>query len=216
MKHFILLPALALACLCGAQSVSLVELTDMYGTGEVSLMTSEELRTLKAEIQAETSAFPKAFSAAKKEWEKMAKESEIKDYPKFVDPRMSPRKIKVRGPMSQKQGEIELEKKQIRIEREHAAKAQAEKDQMKAAKGRATSAANDNKRDRAQAKDDMRDAVKERVEKMIEAEMEKLLERPVPKIFAVNAAAGMSEAQQKEKEMQDAKIKANQNKKGKK
>lgn len=208
MKRFILLPALVFACLCGAQSVTLVELTDMYGTDEVMLMTAEELRTLKAEIQAETSAYPKAFAAAKKEWEKMAKESEMKDYPKFVDPKMSARKIKTRGPMSQKQGEAELDKRKIRLEREHAAKAEAEKEKTKAAKAKLTSAATNNKKDKMDAKDDMREAVKERVEKMIEAEMEKILERPVPKVFIVNAAAGMSEAQQKEKEKQEAKLQA--------
>ncbi len=208
MKRFMLIPALVFACVCGAQSVSLVELTDMYGNEEVSLMAADELRALKGEIQAETAAFPKAFSAVKKEWEAQAKASEAKDYPKFADPKMSPRTIKTKGPFSQKQGETELEKKKIRIEREHAARAEAEKEKTKAAKAKITSAATDNKKDKMQAKDDMREAVKKRIGDMIEAEMEKMLERPVPKIFIVNAAAGMSEEQQKEKEKQDARLQA--------
>jgi hypothetical protein len=69
VASFALVTLLALPVrLLAAESFYVVEITDMDKKVEHKIMSAEDFKVLETEIRAETSLFPKAEEAAKKEW----------------------------------------------------------------------------------------------------------------------------------------------------
>lgn len=209
-RYFI---GIVLACCAAgslwAQSVTGVILTDMFGTQEAKLMTSEELKELKANLKEEKSIFPKAVATLKKEWDKAyaaAVKAGDKTYPKF--PKRLPfsiREIKTKGPLSSKDATKWLETQTTRLNGVMTAKAAAKKKQEKVQKANATAALSDAKAQKERDKDDMSIAVKEQLGLMMEVKMAEMLKynRPVPRIFICDPVEGPGKVEKKLIEKQD-------------
>lgn len=190
-----------------------VQLYDMYRTEMVYLMTSEEVRELKAELAEEKRVFNKAFSTIKRQWTKTqadAKKAGDKDYPKFPTRAFIwVRSAKFKNFSTDDAADKWFAKQKARIDEDMTAKAKAAQEAIKAAQGAATAgykSRDDKKRRRHADKVEMDDAVKEKAGEMIEAEMSLLLQynRPVPKHFIYDPVAGADKNIQKKMDEQDA------------
>jgi hypothetical protein len=193
-----------------------VQLYDMYRTEAVYLMTSEEVRTLKADLSEEKRVFNKAFANVKKQWTKdqtAALKAGNKDYPKFPTKTfMWVRTAKFKTFSTDDAANEWYGKQKGRLNGEMAAKAKAAMDAIKAAKAGATAGykdRDDKKKRRHAEKAEMADAAKEKIGELVEIEMAALLKynRPVPKHFIYDPVAGADKNVQKDMDKQDEALK---------
>lgn len=205
MSRRALLLALALgaAALAPAQMRVGVQLFDMYKVERASVMTTEELRELQAEIREEQSVFRRAFAAVKRDWDKQyaeARKAGDKDFPKFPTKAFIwPRSVKTRNFSTQKAADEWLAKQQARIDAEMAALAGARARQAKASSAAATAGykSRDDRKARRQAeKDELQAALREKLGEQVELQMAALLKynRPVPRHFVIDPLAGVNTA----------------------
>ena len=101
--------AAAMALGAEAQSVYLVQISDMAKRDGYEVMTREEVAALKKAIAEETKAYPAALAAVKKAWD--ADELTRKIY--FPAAKLAPRKMREQGPFPQEQA---LKKKEKAME----------------------------------------------------------------------------------------------------
>lgn len=193
-----------------------VQLYDMYKVEQVYLMTSEEVRELKAEIAEEKSVFNKAFSTVKRKWTKdqtAALKTGNKDYPKFpTKPFIWIRTAKFKNFSTDDAANEWYAKHKGRIDAEMAAKAKANMDAIKAAKSGVIAGykSRDDRKERKRAdKLELANAAKEKAGELIEIEMASLLKfnRPVLRHFIFDPVAGADKNIQKDMDKQDAALK---------
>ena len=98
--------AAVLAFAAEAQSVYLVQITDMARKDGYEVMTREEVAALKKAIAEEAKAYPKALAAVKKAWE----EDELTKKVYFPAAKLAPRKMREQGPFPQEQAQKKKEK----------------------------------------------------------------------------------------------------------
>jgi hypothetical protein len=219
MKRALLLLLLTTLCTLNlyAQARCGVQLFDMYKTEAVYLMTSDEVKTLKADLAEEKRLFNKAFSKVKKDWEKQyrdAVKAGNKDFPKFPTKSFVwPREMKVKNLSSDEAAQAWYNKQKTRVDGKMAAQANAIKEAKKAAKGEFTRgyANRDDKKARKKAdKASMDDAVREKLGETIMLELSTLLKhnRPIPVHFIIDPVAGAEETMTKKIDKQKAALKA--------
>ncbi len=104
--------ATALAFAAEAQSVYLVQITDMARKDGYEVMTREEVAALKKAIAEETKAYPKALAAVRKAWE----EDELTKKVYFPAAKLAPRKMREQGPFPQEQAQKKKEKATERLD----------------------------------------------------------------------------------------------------
>ena len=202
--------ALALAAKTG------VQLYDMYKVEQVYLMTSEEVRELKAELAEEKRVFNKAFSTVKAKWTKdqtAALKAGNKDYPKFPTKAFIwVRTAKFKTFATDDAANDWFAKQKARVSSAMAAQAEANMNAIKAAKSGVTAGykSRDDRKERKRAdKTEMSNAAKEKAGEYIELEMATLLKynRPVPRHFVYDPVAGADKNVQKDMDKQDAALK---------
>jgi hypothetical protein len=193
-----------------------VQLYDMYRTEMVYLMTSEEVRELKADLSEEKRVFNKAFTTVKRQWTKdqtAALKAGNKDYPKFPTKTFIwVRDAKYKNFSTDDAANEWYAKQKKRLDAEMSAKAAAAMEAIKAAKGSVTAGykSRDDKKERKRAeKAEMSEAAKEKIGELIELEMMALIKynRPVPKHFIYDPVAGADKNVQKKMDKQDEAIK---------
>lgn len=193
-----------------------VQLFDMYKVEAVYLMTSEEVKTLKAELAEEKRVFNKAFSNVKTKWTKeqqAAYKAGNKDYPKFPTKAfMWVRSAKFKTFSNDATANEWYSKQKRRVDAEMAAKAAADLAAIKSAKSSVTSGykSRDDRKARKHAdKSEMTAAAKEKAGEYVETEMATLLEfnRPVLRHFVFDPVAGADKNVQKKIEQQEAALK---------
>ena len=210
--------ALLFACCASALPAAKVgvQLYDMYRTEGVYLMTSEEVRELKADLAEEKRVFNKAFSTVKRQWTKdqtAALKAGNKDYPKFPTKQFIwMRTAKFKNFSTEDAANDWYSKQKQRLNAEMSAKAKANLDAIKAAKSGVTAGykSRDDRKERARAaKAELANAAKEKAGELIEIEMAALLKynRPVPKHFIFDPVAGADKNVQKDMDKQDAALK---------
>lgn len=194
-----------------------VQLYDMYRTEMVYLMTSEEVRELKAHLSEEKRVFNKAFGNVKRQWTKeqtAALKAGNKDFPKFPTKTfMWIRNAKFKNFSTDDAANEWYAKQKKRVDAELTARATAAMEAIKAAKGSVTAGYKDRDDKKARRKADkaeMAEAAKEKIAELVEAEMALLLKynRPVPRHFLYDAVAGADKNVQKKMDAQDAAIEA--------
>lgn len=200
-------------CLCAALCVAAgaraqmrvgVQLFDMYKVEAVSVMTTEEYRELQKDLREEQGVFRRAFAAVKKDWDKQyaeARRAGDKDFPKFPTKAFIwPRTVKTRNFSTQKAADEWLAKQKARVDGEMAEKAAARAALGKAYKGgKATEGykSRDDRKARRQAeKDELQEALKEKLGEAVEVQMAAMLKynRPVPRHFIVDPIEGTTTA----------------------
>ena len=193
-----------------------VQLYDMYKVEQVYLMTSEEVRELKAELAEEKRFFNQAFNAVKKKWTKdqtTALKAGNKDYPKFPTKAFIwVRTAKFKTFTTDDAANEWFAKQKSRVNNEMAAKADANMKAIKAAKSGVTAGykSRDDRKERKRAdKAEMANAAKEKAGEYIEIELAALLKfnRPVPRHFIYDPVAGADKNVQKDMDKQDAALK---------
>lgn len=146
-----------------AETVYLVETSDMRKVDAWEIMTREEVAKLQKEIQEETRVFPAALAAAKKAWD----EDELFKKSPFPGSYLSPRKVSVSSPFTSRK--LAEEKKQAREERQADALAK----EAKEAKAKPKDKRNENA-------DAMRQMNITKALEKLNQEMTKALKRDVP------------------------------------
>lgn len=199
-----------------------VQLYDMYRTEAVYLMTSEEVRALKADLSEEKRVFNKAFSTVKRQWTKdqtAALKAGNKDFPKFPTKTFIwVRTAKFKNFSTDAAANEWYAKQQGRVNADMSAKAAAAMAAIKAAKGSVTAGykdRDDKKARRHADKVEMTEAAKEKISELIEIEMAALLKynRPVPKHFIYDPVAGADKNVQKDIDKQEEALKQYQKRK---
>ena len=160
--------AAVLAFAAEAQSVYLVQITDMAKKDGYEVMTREEVTALKKVVAEEAGEFPKALAAVKKAWQ----EDELTRKVYFPAAKIAPRKIREQGPFPREQAE---KKKERAVERLEDALFKEEAEKKKKNRGR-SAAAREEAAKEAQREQALADALGRVHEKMKE-----LLGREVPR-----------------------------------
>ncbi len=204
MRRVALLFAVCVAaCLARAEMVVGVQLFDMYKVEAVSVMTTEEFRALKADLNEEKRVFNKAFQTVKADWTKQyneARRAGDKDFPKFPTRAFIwPRTAKTRNFSTREAANEWLAKQQARIDGEMAAAAGAREKAAKASKSSVTAGykSRDDRKARRQAeKAELEAALKEKLGEAVEVQMASMLKynRPVPRHFIVDPLSGTTTA----------------------
>lgn len=203
MKALLLLAASCAALAARAETFVGVRLFDMYKVEAVSVMTTEEFRELNAELAEEKRVFNKALQAVKRDWTKQyndARKAGDKDFPKYPTKAFIwPRSVKTRNLSSKEAADEWLAKQQARVDADHAAIAAAQSAAAKASKGSVTAGygSRDDKKARRQAeKNQLDEALKEKLGEAVELQMMALLKynRPVPRHYVVDPIAGATTA----------------------
>ncbi len=203
MRTFFFVALCCAALAARAEMLVGVQLYDMYKVEAVSVMTSEEFRELKTFLAEEKAVFNKALSAVKRDWVKQyteARRNGDKDFPKFpTKPFVWPRTCKAKNFTTREAADEWLAKQKARVDAWMAAEAGARKEAQKAAKGAMTKgySSRDDKKERRHAeRDQMDEAVREKLGETVELKMAELLKynRPVPRHFIIDPMQGTSEA----------------------
>lgn len=203
MKALLFLAAACAALAARAETFVGVRLFDMYKVEAVSVMTTKEFRELNAELAEEKRVFNKALQAVKRDWTKQyndARKAGDKDFPKYPTKAFIwPRSVKTRNLSSKEAADEWLAKQQARVDADHAAIAAAQSAAAKASKGSVTAGygSRDDKKARRQAeKNQLDEALKEKLGEAVELQMMALLKynRPVPRHYVVDPIAGATTA----------------------
>lgn len=203
MRALVLIAALCGALVARAEMLVGVRLFDMYKVEAVSIMTPEEFRELKGFLAEEKRVFNKAYAAVRQDWTKQyteARRKGDKEFPKFPTKQFIwPRTCKAKNFTTREAADEWLAKQKARVDAWMAAEAGARKEAAKAAKGMITKGydSRDDKKERRHAeRDQMADAVKEKLGEFVELKMAELLKynRPVLRHFIIDPMQGTSEA----------------------
>lgn len=101
----------AIICLAGsvfAERLSIVEITDMFGTTEFEIMNAEEFAAIQKEIKEETAILPAMIAASKQEW------ASLKDAKTaFPGARIKPRTAKKLQPEFNDRAKAQLRKEKL-------------------------------------------------------------------------------------------------------
>lgn len=216
MRAWILLFAVSAGVMLRAETRYGVQLFDMHKVEAVSLMSSEELNTLKAEINEEKRQFNRAFSTVKKAWMKRVAEAQKqgdRDFPRFPNkPFVWVRSFKTKSFTDAKAADAWLAKQKQRVDAEYTALVSAKKQAMKQAKGALTAgySSRDEKKARKRAeKKEMESVVSEKLGEEVEMTMATLLafNRPVPRHFVFDPVEGPDTHTAKQMAQQEAALK---------
>lgn len=216
MRALILLFAVSAGVMLRAETRYGVQLFDMHKVEAVSLMSSEEFNTLKAEINEEKRQFNRALATVKKAWTKRVTEAQKqgdRDFPRYPNkPFVWVRTFKVKSFTDAKAADAWLAKQKQRVDAEYTALVSAKKQAMKQAKGALTSgySSRDEKKARKRAeKKEMDDVVREKLCEEVEMTMATLLafNRPVPRHFVFDPVEGPDTHTAKQMAQQEAALK---------
>ncbi len=224
MRALLLLVVASAGVMLRAETRYGVQLFDMHKVEAVSLMSSEELNTLKAEINEEKRQFNRALSTVKKAWMQRLAEAQKqgdRDFPRFPNkPFVWVRSFKVKSFTDAKAAEAWLAKQKQRVDAEHTALVSAKKQAMKQAKGALTAgySSRDEKKARKRAeKHEMESVVREKLGEEVETTMATLLafNRPVPRHFVYDPVEGPDTHTAKQMAQQEAALKLYKERKAK-
>ena len=154
-------------CWCRAESVNVVQITDMRGQVGYQVMDREEFTALTKEIREEVAAFPAAAAESKKEWD-ANKENKLS----FQGNRIKPRSAKKMGQTYMDRDKAEKKRSQLE---ERASERQAEELEKEAKKAKLSRS-----NEEEVAKQEARLKAFEDAFAMISKKMGEKLGRPVP------------------------------------
>jgi hypothetical protein len=179
-----------------AETVSIVQITDLSGKSDYQVVAREEYAALLKEIAEEAKVYPAAAAEAKKDWDTAQKDKDAKERQPFQGNRVKPRSVKKSGADFSDREKADKKLEQIK---ERASEKELE-ELDKAEKTR--------KAKKADPDDEAKEAARVKAfEDAVAAVSKKMgdkLGRPVPAIGAVfgsaDAAGAKKEAEAKKKE----------------
>lgn len=125
----LLLMAGLLAGIAQAQTVSIIQITDMRGQSEYSVMNRDEFAALQKEIMDEAKVYPAAAAEAKKEWD-----ADKTNKLPFQGNRIKPRSAKQMGAAFGERDREKADKKKVAMEERFQEKQLEEQDKEKGKK----------------------------------------------------------------------------------